>query len=140
MTVRTLLQVIAVVVLASFTVPATADLQRGIRNYQEIMAGRKKIEQLSHEELQEALAVHKAIERQRGGSSGGTSRPTYEIEVSHNDELFIINGEKFEAKTYCFNMEEGDRVIFLDGSALGACATATLLNLRTKDKCEVWCE
>ncbi|OJW85507.1 MAG: hypothetical protein BGO62_08415 [Thiobacillus sp. 65-1402] len=80
------------------------------------------------------------MERQRGGSSGGTSRPTYEIEVSHNDELFIINGEKFEAKTYCFNMEEGDRVIFLDGSALGACATATLLNLRTKDKCEVWCE
>lgn len=33
--------------------------------------------------------------------------------------------------TYCSNMEKGDRVIFLDGSALGACATATLLNLRT---------
>ena len=32
----------------------------------------------------------------------------YEIEVSHDDELFIINGEKYEAKTYCFNMEEGD--------------------------------
>lgn len=119
MTVRTfLLQVVAVVVLASFTVPASADFQQGIRNYQEIMAGRKKIEQLSHQELQEVLAVHKALERQRGGSSGGTSRPSYEIEVSHNDELFIINGEKFEAKTYCFNMEEGDRVIFLDGRGL----------------------
>ena len=35
---------------------------------------------------------------------------TYEIEVSHNDEFFIINGEKFEAKTYCFDMEEGDAV------------------------------
>ena len=44
----------------------------------------------------------------------------YEIEVSHKDELFIINGEKYEAKTYCFNMEEGDRVIFLEGSPYGA--------------------
>jgi|TARA_B100001971_G_C18231076_1_gene563947 hypothetical protein len=30
--------------------------------------------------------------------SGFKSR--YAIEVSYNDELFIINGEKFEAKTY----------------------------------------
>lgn len=67
-------------------------------------------------------------------------RPSYEIEVSHDDELFVINGEKFEAKTYCFNMEEGDRVIFIEGSALGACASASIINLRTKDKCEVWCE
>lgn len=65
---------------------------------------------------------------------------TYRIEVSHNDELFIINGEKFEAKTYCFNMEEGDKVIFLKGSPYGACTSATLLNTRTKKTCEVWCE
>jgi hypothetical protein len=64
----------------------------------------------------------------------------YEIEVSHNDELFIINGEKYEAKIYCFNMEEGDRVIFLEGSPYGTCSSAELLNLRTKEKCEVWCE
>lgn len=64
----------------------------------------------------------------------------YEIDVSHNDEIFVINGEKFEAKTYCFNMEEGDRVIFIDGSPNGACASAKLLNLRTKNICEVWCE
>jgi hypothetical protein len=104
--------------------------------------GRKKIEQLNQVELQEVLSVHKALEKQRGssGGGGGSSRPSYEIEVSHNDELFVINGEKFEAKTYCFNMEEGDRVIFIDGSALGACASATLINLRTKQKCEVWCE
>lgn len=73
----------------------------------------------------------------RGGDDYGDS---YEIEVSHNDELFVINGEKYEAQTYCFNMEEGDMVIFLDGSPLGACASATLLNLRTREKCEVWCE
>ena len=74
--------------------------------------------------------------RQRSGRRADV----YFIETSHNDELFIINGEKFEAKTYCFNMEEGDEVMFLDGSPLGACASATLLNLRTRRKCEVWCE
>jgi hypothetical protein len=64
----------------------------------------------------------------------------YRIAISHNDELFVINGEKFEAKTYCFNMEKDDEVMFLDGSPFGACVSATLLNLRTRDKCEVWCE
>ncbi|MDD5081440.1 MAG: hypothetical protein PHC58_05575 [Candidatus Omnitrophica bacterium] len=64
----------------------------------------------------------------------------YYIEHSHNDELFIINGEKFEAKTYCFGMEDGDPVVFLDGSPYGACASATILNLRTKNECECWCE
>lgn len=64
----------------------------------------------------------------------------YEIEVSHDDELFVINGERYEAKTFCFNMEEGDMVIFLEGSAYGACVSAEILNLRTNDVCEVWCE
>lgn len=64
----------------------------------------------------------------------------YEIEVSYNDEFFIINDSKYSAVTYCFNMEEYDRVIFLDGSAHGACASAKILNLRTKEICEVWCE
>lgn len=64
----------------------------------------------------------------------------YEIEVSYNDEFFIINDEKYEAKTYCFNMEEGDKVIFLEGSAYGVCVSAEILNLRTKDRCKVWCE
>ncbi len=70
----------------------------------------------------------------------GRRADVFLIETSHNDELFIINGEKFEAKTYCFNMEEDDEVMFLDGSPFGACASATLLNLRTREKCEVWCE
>lgn len=70
----------------------------------------------------------------------GRRADVYTIETSHNDELFIINGEKFEAKTYCFNMEQDDEVMFLEGSPYGACASATLLNLRTREKCEVWCE
>ena len=84
-------------------------------------------------------------------SLSGAPRPTdrtrsgrradvYTIETSHNDELFIINGEKFEAQTYCFNMEEDDEVIFLEGSPYGACTSAMLLNLRTREKCAVWCE
>lgn len=78
----------------------------------------------------------RAIPRPRSGRRADV----YLIETSNNDELFIINGEKFEAQTYCFNMEEDDEVMFLDGSPFGACASATLLNLRTREKCEVWCE
>ncbi len=64
----------------------------------------------------------------------------YKVEVSHNDELFIINGEKYEAKTYCFDMEESDKIIFLEGSPNGVCVSAKLFNLRTKNMCNVWCE
>ncbi len=64
----------------------------------------------------------------------------YKIETSYNDELFIINGEKYEAKTYCFNINEGDRVIFLEGSPSGACATATFKDLDTDVICECWCD
>ncbi len=79
--------------------------------------------------------------RQRSGNpSRSPSRESYEIEVAHNDEFFVINGEKFEAQTFCLGWEEGDEVIFLDGSPYGACASATLLNLRTREKCDVWCE
>jgi hypothetical protein len=64
----------------------------------------------------------------------------YEIEAADNDESFIINGEQYEAKTYCFNMEVGDKVVFLSGSAFGACASAEVLNLKTNNTCRVWCE
>jgi hypothetical protein len=36
-------------------------------------------------------------------SSAATS---YEIEMADNDEKFIINGEVFEAQTYCLGWEE----------------------------------
>lgn len=72
--------------------------------------------------------------------SRGSGRDRYEIATAHNDELFIINGEKFEAQTYCLGWEEGDEVVFLKGSPFGACASAELLNLRTREKCDVWCE
>ena len=64
----------------------------------------------------------------------------YEIEAASNDETFIINGEAFKAHTYCLGWEKDDRVVFLEGSPNGACASATLYNRRTKETCEVWCE
>jgi hypothetical protein len=69
-----------------------------------------------------------------------SAQTSYVIQKSDNDEVFIINGEKFVARTYCFNMREGDRVIFLSGSPRGACSSAELLNLRTERTCRVWCE
>ena len=65
---------------------------------------------------------------------------SYQIEFAHNDELFVINGEKFEAKTYCLGWDVGDSVVFIDGSPYGACASAELYNLNRKEICEVWCE
>ena len=65
---------------------------------------------------------------------------SYEIEYSYDDKFFIINDEKFEAETYCFDMDKGDEVIFLEGDAYGRCKWATILNLRTKESCDVWCE
>ena len=89
---------------------------------------------------QQGSAPTHAPRQRYGAPSRGSSRDSYEIEVAHNDELFVINGEKFEAQTYCLGWEEGDQVLFLDGSPYGACASATLLNLRTREKCNVWCE
>jgi len=65
---------------------------------------------------------------------------SYMIEVSHNDDLFIINGERFEAKTFCLGWSQGDPIVFLEGSEYGACASATLLNINNSEICEVWCE
>lgn len=62
-----------VLIVAAFSVSsaAFADVQRGIRNYQEIMAGLKKIEQLNQVELQEVLKVYEAAKNQQSGNTGG---------------------------------------------------------------------
>lgn len=64
----------------------------------------------------------------------------YEIQAAVNDETIVINNEVFKARTYCLGWGEGDKVLFLAGSAFGACATAELFNLDRKSKCAVWCE
>jgi len=68
------------------------------------------------------------------------SANVYEIEAAVDDNKYIINDELFGAKTYCMNWDEGQRVIFMEGSPHGACATAALYNLDREEKCEVWCE
>jgi hypothetical protein len=78
--------------------------------------------------------------KSRAKESTNNNEKGYPIEVAHNDELFIINGEKYEAKTYCLGWDQGERVVFLEGSAFGACASAKLLNVNRNEVCEVWCE
>lgn len=76
------------------------------------------------------------------------SQPTGEIrradvhvtEGSHNDATFIINREKYEAQSNCFNMDEGDPLTYVEGSVFGACLSAVIVNQHTDQKCEVWCE
>ena len=68
------------------------------------------------------------------------SANVYEIEAAVDYKKFIINNELFGAKTYCMDWDEGQRVIFMEGSPHGACATAALYNLDKEEKCEVWCE
>jgi len=73
-------------------------------------------------------------------SNTALAATSYVIEAAGNDEKFVINGEVFEAKTYCLGWDEGDRVIFLEGSPNGACSSAKLYNLSREETCEVWCE
>lgn len=75
-----------------------------------------------------------------GGAGASVVQGGYIIEASANDETFVINGEVFKAKTYCFGFDRDDRVKFISGSAFGACASATILNMRSGKSCEVWCE
>lgn len=76
----------------------------------------------------------------RGRGTTPAAPAGYIIEASANDETFVINGEVFKAKTYCFGFDTGDQVRFLSGSPFGACASATILNVRSRKTCEVWCE
>jgi hypothetical protein len=64
----------------------------------------------------------------------------YAIEAAANDEVFIINGEKYEAKTYCLGWDEGETVIFMEGSPLGVCVSATVFNVDRRETCELWCD
>ncbi len=63
----------------------------------------------------------------------------YEIEAAGNDEKFVIDGDLYVAQSYCLGWDEGDRVIFIDGTP-GVCVTATLYNMDREEKCDVWCE
>lgn len=86
--------------------PAPPDKQRGIRNYQGTLAGQKKIEQLSPQELQEVLAVHKAIENQAGGggcSSAIESQIQGTFEGWSGETIFkLTNGQIWQQSSYAY--------------------------------------
>jgi len=75
-----------------------------------------------------------------GLSNTSFAATSYYIEAASNDETFIINGEVFKAQTYCLGWDEGQRVLFIEGSPFGACASAKLYNLNREESCNVWCE
>lgn len=79
----------------------------------------------------------------KDSSSGTTSNPMqsgYLIQAAANDETFVIGNSVFKAKTFCFDVDKGDKVIFIEGSPHGVCVSAKFLNLRNDKICSVWCE
>lgn len=76
---------------------------------------------------------------QPGPMSTGGKRE-YVIQAAVNDETFIINDAVFKAKTYCFGVQQGDKVIFTAGSPSGVCVSAEFIVLRTGRTCRCWCE
>lgn len=75
-----------------------------------------------------------------GSFSTPTRGPEYVVDAAVNDETFVINGEVFKAQTYCFGINPGDRVIFVSGSAFGACVSAEFVVVSTGRTCRCWCE
>jgi|SRR5215813_4071595 len=116
---------------------SSADLKRGLQNYLDILNGKKTLEQLPVDQAEEVLIISQRLQRPQGTSSFDE---TYVIQASAKDEWFVINNNKYQAKTYCFGFNKGNRVKFIQGSPYGACATAIILNLQNDTTCDVWCE
>lgn len=118
------------------------DLSRGLQNYSDIIHKKKTIHQLSPQEFQEVLLVFRRLVNEGSArrSKQRLSYESHEIEVAHKDKIFIINGEKYEARTSCFDFEKGDKVVFLEGRPLGMCVSTELLNLRNDRVCRIWCQ
>jgi len=70
----------------------------------------------------------------------GHATPAYPVQKALNNEVFEINGNRYEAMTACEGIDEGDWVVFLQGSPYGACSSAVIQNLHTGAKCSLWCD
>ncbi|MEO8181928.1 MAG: hypothetical protein ABI895_24090 [Deltaproteobacteria bacterium] len=64
----------------------------------------------------------------------------FRIQAAADDDVFVIDGHVFKAKTYCFGVEAGDRVVFIEGSGTGACTSAKFIEIGSDRICDVWCE
>ncbi|MDD5009436.1 MAG: hypothetical protein PHU49_08210 [Syntrophorhabdaceae bacterium] len=70
----------------------------------------------------------------------GHATPAYPVQVVSENEVFIINGHRYEAMTACEGITEGDWIIFLQGSPYGTCSSAVIQNLHTGATCKLWCD
>ena len=130
------------IVFATVFSVSAQDLSRGIQNYSDIIDKKKTVHQLSTQEFQEVLLVFRRLVNESSArrSKNRLSYDSHEIEVAHKDKIFIINGDKYQARTSCFDFEKGDKIIFLEGSPLGICVTTEMLNLRNDRVCRIWCQ
>lgn len=64
------------------------------------------------------------------------------VVATAKDETFVIElaGGKavFKARTYCFNVNEGDEVVFTKNPSV--CTSNTFVDKQTRKTCDVWCE
>ncbi len=74
-----------------------------------------------------------------GTLSGDLAGKQTVIQASSDDQTFLVDGCVFEAKIYCFDVREGDKVIFVSRSSV-ACVSTEFVILRTGKTCEVWCK
>jgi hypothetical protein len=79
-------------------------------------------------------------ERLAQGREASSGLPGYPVEAVANDKTFIINGSAYKATTQCVGFTKGDRVIFAEGSEVGACASAKFVSLRNGEVCDASCE
>jgi len=100
-------------------------------------AERTKTAQALELELQQRTAELPTGRRPEFSSS---SSREFRIQAAVNDETFVIDGNVFKARTYCFGIYEGDRVIFIEGSGTGVCTSAKFIKVGSDRTCDVWCE
>jgi hypothetical protein len=119
---RSTLKFLIIAFVIAFAGLSHADTQRGIRNYQAIMAGQKKVEQLSPQELLEVLAVHNAIENQAGGggcSGAIESQIDGTFEGWSGETVFkLTNGQIWQQSSYAYTYHYAYRpkVLIYSGS------------------------
>jgi hypothetical protein len=61
-----------VIIFSSWRYANAQDWQRGFKNYQEITQGKKKFEQLSPQERQEVLVIHRRIQAAQANSGASS--------------------------------------------------------------------
>jgi hypothetical protein len=69
---RILLTVLPVIGISSWQQANAQDWQRAFRNYQEVIEGKKKLEQLSPQERQEVFNVHRRVQAAQADSGASS--------------------------------------------------------------------